>query len=63
MVGLRTGDKYRCFRVHRLVAQAFLPLPNEGETVVERIDGNPQNNYIKFARERETRTGRYAARV
>ena len=120
MVGLRTGDKYRYFMVHRLVAQAFLSLPNKGETIVEHIDGNPQNNYVKceiingdvyvhrkgtnlrwikpqgrlayekvlkrrsefrafptvetrqrmsegqkrrFARERETRTGRYAARV
>ena len=119
-VGLRKDGKVKYYRVHRLVAQNFLPYPTSGQTQVEHIDGNRQNNYVKceiingdvyvhrkgtnlrwikpqgrlayekvlkrrsefrafptvetrqrmsegqkrrFARERETRTGRYAARV
>lgn len=58
MVGLRTGTKFRYFRVHRLVAQAFLPLPKEGQCYVTHLDGNKQNNYVKCRVSQ-----RYAARV
>ena len=101
-VGLRKDGKVRYFRVHRLVAIAFLPPPQSGQTQVEHINcdkrdnrvqnlrwctpkgnmANPQTLYHlsishqcppadvrarmsagqkrRFARERETRTGRYA---
>lgn len=101
-VGLRKDGKKRYFRVHRLVAIAFLPPPQSGQTQVEHINcdkrdnrvqnlrwcspkgnmANPQTRFHlsishmcptpevrarmsagqkrRFARERETRTGRYA---
>ena len=46
-VGLRKDGKVKYYRVHRLVAQNFLPQPEEGQTQVEHIDGNRQNNYVK----------------
>lgn len=102
MVGLRKGDKVHYFRVHRLVAIAFLPPPLSGQTQVEHINCDKRDNRVqnlrwcspkgnmanpltryrlsishlnpspqqrarmsagqkcRFARERETRTGRYA---
>lgn len=101
-VGLRTGNTRRYYRVHRLVAAAFLPPPQEGQTQVEHLNcdirdnrvsnlrwthpkgnmANPLTRYHmsishlcpppeirarysagqkrRFARERETKTGRYA---
>lgn len=46
-VGLRKDGKVKYYRVHRLVAQNFLPCPTSGQTQVEHIDGNRQNNYVK----------------
>ena len=101
-VGLRKDGKIRYYRVHRLVAIAFLPAPQEGQTQVEHLDCDKHNNKVenlrwthpkanmanpltryhlsighmcpseetrvrmsagqrkRFARERETKTGRYA---
>lgn len=101
-VGLRKDGKVRYFRVHRLVAIAFLPEPLEGQTQVEHCNCDKRDNRVenlqwtspkgnmaneltryhlsishmfpsaevrahysagqrrRFARERETRTGRYA---
>lgn len=101
-VGLRRDGKIRYYRVHRLVAFAFLPPPMEGQTQVEHINCDKRDNRVenlrftlpkgnmanpltryhlsishlcpsaetrarmsagqkrRFARERETRTGRYA---
>lgn len=101
-VGLRKEGKIRYFRVHRLVAIAFLPPPQSGQTQVEHIDCDKHNNKVenlrwthpkgnmanpltryhlsighmcpsdetrarmsagqkrRFARERATKTGRYA---
>jgi hypothetical protein len=41
----RPKEKPRSVRVHRLVAEHFLP-PVEGLTDVNHIDGNKQNNHI-----------------
>ena len=101
-VGLRKDDKITYYRVHRLVAIAFLPEPQQGQTQVEHINcdtrdnrvenlrwthpkgnmANPLTRYrlsishqnpsaairahysegqkMRFARERETKTGRYS---
>ena len=42
-----SDGKVKYYRVHRLVAQNFLPYPTSGQTQVEHIDGNRQNNYVK----------------
>lgn len=55
-IGGRKGINI-CFRVHRLVAEAFLPEPEEykkvaakqtiyGKVIVNHIDGNKSNNHI-----------------
>ena len=101
-VGLRKDGKKRYFRVHRLVAIAFLPPPQSGQTQVEHVNCDKRDNRVqnlrwcspkgnmanpltryhlsishmcpppeirahysagqkrRFARERETKTGRYA---
>ncbi len=104
-VGLRKEGKIRYYRVHRLVAIAFLPEPLSGQTQVEHLNCDKRDNRVenlrwccpkgnmanpltrlnlsighmcpsketrarmsagqkrRFARERETRTGRYALPV
>lgn len=44
-VGLHINKKNRSFRVHRLVAQTFIPNPND-YPYVNHIDGNRQNNCV-----------------
>lgn len=41
----RDGNS-RTYRVHRLVADAFLPTPLPEQTQVNHIDGNKQNNMV-----------------
>lgn len=38
------------YRVHRLVAQAFLPMPLEGQTQVEHINTNKRDNRVENLR-------------
>ena len=45
-VGLAIGGKVKRMRVHRLVAQAFIPNP-ENKPYVNHIDGNRQNNCVE----------------
>ena len=45
-VGLRKDGMVRYYRVHRLVAEAFLPPPMEGQTQVNHKDGNKQSNVV-----------------
>jgi hypothetical protein len=44
-VDLYAKDGRRHFKVHRLVAEAFIPNPNE-KPQVNHIDGNNQNNSV-----------------
>ena len=44
-VDLSKNGKTKVFKVHRLVAQAFIPNPCGFDTV-DHIDGNKKNNYI-----------------
>lgn len=46
---LYKDGKYKCFAVHRLVALAFLPNP-ENKPFIDHIDGNPQNNKLENLR-------------
>lgn len=45
-VGLRKEGKMKYFRVHRLVAEAFLPTPQQGRIQVNHKNGNKQWNYV-----------------
>ena len=45
-VGLRKEGKYKMFKVHRLVAQAFIPNP-EGLPQINHKDENPSNNRVE----------------
>lgn len=105
IVGLVKNGVKKQYRVHRLVAQAFLDAPEEGFNIVIHRNGNVQDNravnlqwvdtvrgrvvsdttrllisyalmcpskarrerisegqLIRYARERETKTGRYSAK-
>ena len=44
-VGFNKDGIYYCFQVHRLVAQAFIPNPDNKEEV-NHIDCNKQNNVV-----------------
>lgn len=45
-VGLSRNSVQKCLKVHRLVAGAFIPNPEEKRTV-NHIDGNKQNNNVE----------------
>lgn len=45
-VGLRIDGKQKLFRVHRLVAMAFIPNP-ENKPYINHIDGNRTNNNVE----------------
>lgn len=45
-VGLRKEGKTYYRRVHRLVAEAFLPPPQSGQSQVNHIDGDKHNNVV-----------------
>ena len=45
-IGLSKNNKQKKFKVHRLVAQAFIPNPNNYPQV-NHIDGNKKNNNIE----------------
>lgn len=42
----RAGEKQKVGKVHRLVAEAFLSMPEPGQ-VVRHLDGNVQNNHVE----------------
>jgi hypothetical protein len=44
-VRLLWGGKDKTVRIHRLVAEAFIPNP-EGKETVNHIDGNKRNNHV-----------------
>ena len=45
MVSLYKDNKKKTFKIHRLVALAYIPNPDGLETV-DHIDGNKEHNYI-----------------
>jgi hypothetical protein len=45
-VCLTKDGKMHCFYVHRLVAEAYLPEPKEGETQVNHKNGDKRDNRI-----------------
>ena len=45
-IGLYKNSKGKTFRIHRLVATAFIPNP-ENKSQVNHIDGNKQNNRLE----------------
>lgn len=44
-VGLRKDGKVKKFRIHKLVAEAYIPNPQNLEDV-DHIDGNTEHNYV-----------------
>jgi hypothetical protein len=49
-VYITRGGKTKGYLVHRLVAKAFLPAPDEGCTSVDHIDRNKLNNAVQNLR-------------
>lgn len=49
IVGLSKRSKHKCYKVHRLVAQAFIP-NIENKPHIDHIDGNRQNNCVNNLR-------------
>ena len=45
LIGLRKDGKKKTYKIHRLVAEAFLENPNK-KPQINHIDGNKQNNHI-----------------
>lgn len=45
-IGLYNKGEYKWFRVHRLVAEAFIPNPNE-YPIINHRDENPSNNVVE----------------
>lgn len=45
-VRMSRAKKVVCGYIHRLVAMAFLPKPEDGQTVVRHLDGDPSNNHV-----------------
>lgn len=48
-VNIRIGNKYVTKLIHRLVAAAFIPNP-DNKPCVDHIDGNKRNNYVSNLR-------------
>lgn len=46
LVTLRTDNKSKHYQIHRLVAEAFIPNP-DNKPMVNHIDGNPSNNCLE----------------
>lgn len=47
-VSLKSRDgEWKCYRVHRLVAMAFLPKPSPEQRYVNHINGNKQDNRVE----------------
>lgn len=44
-VNLRLGEKTKSYNVHRLIAETFIPNP-DNKPCVNHIDGNPSNNAV-----------------
>ena len=44
-VTLVKNGNAKTFRVHRLVAEAYLPIPTSAQTQVNHINGNKQDNF------------------
>ena len=45
LIGLYKNGRMKTFKVHRLVAQTFIPNP-ENKPYVNHIDGNKENNHV-----------------
>lgn len=49
MIGLSENNEVKKYLVHRLVAMAFIPNP-ENKSDVDHIDHNMRNNYVENLR-------------
>lgn len=48
-VGIKLNDKQKHFFIHKLVAEAFIPNP-ENKSTIDHIDQNPSNNNVENLR-------------